>query len=237
MSDVRLRSAIIDAGRRMNEAGLNQGTAGNISARAGDGLLVTPSGVEYADMQPGDIIAMGWDGGWTSAGAAPGSDRRPSSEWRFHRDILRDRPDVGAVLHAHAPFSTALACLRKDIPAFHYMVAVAGGNIIKCSTYATFGTEALSKAALEALGERNACLLANHGMIACADNPAAALALAVEVEALAAQYMRALGVGEPQLLDDAEMQRVLEKFAAGYGYASEPESEPESGPESEPDDD
>ena len=233
MTDLALRSAIIDAGRRMNEAGLNQGTAGNISARAGDGLLVTPSGVEYQVMQPGDIIAMGWDGGWS----AQGSDRRPSSEWRFHRDILRQRPDIGAILHAHAPFSTALACLRKDIPAFHYMVAVAGGNIIKCSTYATFGTEALSEAALEALGERNACLLANHGLIACADSPAAALALAVAVEALAAQYMRALGVGEPQLLDDAEMQRVLEKFAAGYGYASEPESEPESGRESEPDDD
>ncbi len=237
MTDAALRSAIIDAGRRMNEVGLNQGTAGNISARVGDGLLVTPSGVPYETMQPGDIIAMTWAGDWTAAGSAPESDRRPSSEWRFHRDILRERSDVGAVLHAHAPFSTALACLRKDIPAFHYMVAVAGGTLIKCSTYATFGTEALSKAAMEALGERKACLLANHGLITCADSPAAALALAVEVEALAAQYMHALQVGEPHLLDDAEMQRVLEKFSAGYGYASGPESEPEGGPESEPDDD
>lgn len=223
MSDSDLRGEIIDAGRRMNDVGLNQGTAGNISARSGDGLLVTPSGVQYEVMQPGDIIAMGWNGDW----AAEADDRRPSSEWRFHRDILEARPDVGAVLHAHAPFSTALACLRKDIPAFHYMVAVAGGSLIKCSTYATFGSEELSSAALEALGNRNACLLANHGMIACAASPAAALALAIEVEALAAQYMRALGVGEPQLLDDAEMQRVLEKFRAGYGYASEPENEPD----------
>jgi L-fuculose-phosphate aldolase len=228
MSDGELRSAMIDAGRQMNAGGLNQGTAGNISARAGEGLLVTPSGVSYDLMGESDIIFMQWDGDW----AAPGSDCRPSSEWRFHRDILQERPDVGAVLHAHAPFSTALACLGKDIPAFHYMVAVAGGTLIKCSEYATFGTAELSHAALAALDKRNACLLANHGMIACADNPAAALALAIEVEALAAQYMRALGVGEPRLLDDAEMQRVLEKFAAGYGYASEPGS----GPEGEPDD-
>lgn len=229
MSDSQLRSAMIDAGRRMNGLGLNQGTAGNISARAGDGLLLTPSGVPYETMQPGDIIAMQWNGDWAAPDSGTESDRRPSSEWRFHRDILRQRPDIGAVLHAHAPFSTALACLRKDIPAFHYMVAVAGGSVIRCSEYATFGTEALSKAALEALGERNACLLANHGMIACAGNPAAALALAIEVEALAAQYMRALAVGEPQLLDDAEMRRVLEKFSAGYGYASGPENEPDDG--------
>lgn len=219
MSSDDLRAVIIAAGRRMNATGLNQGTAGNISARAvgiDDALLITPSAVAYEAMQPGDIIVMQWNGEWSSE--TPG--RRPSSEWRFHRDILKARPDVGAVLHAHPPFSTALACLRKDIPAFHYMVAVAGGDVIKCSSYATFGTEELSRAALEALGERNACLLANHGMIACGETPDAALDLAVEVEALAAQYMRALAVGEPQLLDDGEMARVLEKFQAGYGYAS-----------------
>lgn len=221
MTDGDLRRAIIDAGRQMNAVGLNQGTAGNISARVADGLLVTPSGVSYDEMGESDIIFMQWSGDWS----AQAPERRPSSEWRFHRDILKARPDVGAVLHAHAPFSTVLACLRKDIPAFHYMVAVAGGSLVKCSTYATFGTEDLSIAALDALGDRNACLLANHGMIACGKAPNEALALAIEVEALAAQYMRALQVGEPHLLDDAEMTRVLEKFSAGYGYAGGPNDE------------
>ena len=215
-----LRDQVIKTARRMNALGVNQGTSGNVSARVRGGFLITPSGLDYDRTRPADIVRVGGDG--RAAGR-----RRPSSEWRIHRDIYAARAEVKAVVHSHAMFATTLACLGRSIPAFHYMVAVAGGNLIKCSAYATFGSEALSQAALEALGERNACLLANHGLITCADSPAAALALAVEVEALAAQYMRALGVGEPQLLDDAEMRRVLEKFSAGYGYASGPESEPD----------
>lgn len=214
-----LCQAICSAGRAMNELGLNQGTAGNISARADMGFLITPSGVAYETLQPHQIVAMEYDGRWSAAGA----NLKPSSEWRFHRDILRARPDVQAVVHSHPPYATALACLRRDIPAFHYMVAIAGGSVIRCADYATFGTVELSEAAVEALGDRNACLLANHGMIACGETIEAALALAVEVEALAGQYLRALSVGEPAILDDDEMARVLEKFRAGYGFASEPD--------------
>lgn len=215
-----LRRALIDTARRMNALGLNQGTSGNLSVRAGAGLLVTPSGVGYEEMTPADVIEMDFDGAWHCAAER----RRPSSEWRFHRDILRDRPDVAAVVHAHPAHATALACLRRDIPAFHYMVAIAGGSSIRCAPYATFGTEALSRAALEALEDRRACLLANHGMIACGRDLPAALALAVEVETLAAQYCQALQIGTPKLLSDKEMDRVLEKFTAGYGYASGPEA-------------
>ncbi len=209
MNDINLRQAIIAAARAMNAQGLNQGTSGNLSARTDDGLLITPSGVSYEDLRPGDIVAMGLDG--TADGAMP-----PSSEWRFHRDILAARPEAGAVLHAHSPFATTLACLRRDIPAFHYMIAVAGGRDIRCAPYATFGTQALADGALQALEGRGACLLANHGMIAIAETVPAALALAVEVETLAEQYWRALQVGEPVLLDDAEMDRVVEKFKT-YG--------------------
>lgn len=215
-----LRRDLIEAARRMNALGINQGTSGNLSVRAGAGLLVTPSGVGYDEMTPADLVEMDFDGAWRCAAEG----RRPSSEWRFHRDILRARPDLAAVVHAHPTYATALACLRRDIPAFHYMVAVAGGSSIRCAAYATFGTEALSQAALAALDGRRACLLANHGMIACGKDLAAALALAVEVETLAAQYCQALQVGSPKLLSAAEMKRVLAKFAAGYGYASGPEA-------------
>lgn len=215
MSDMDLREAIIHTARQMSGLGLNQGTAGNISVRCEDGILLTPSGIPYDQMSSGHIIAMEWGGDWSAERA----DVKPTSEWRFHLDILKARDDVGAIVHAHPPFATALACLRRDIPAFHYMVAVAGGTVIRCADYATFGSPELSAAALDALGDRNACLLANHGIIACGETLEKALALAVEVEALAGQYMRALQVGEPVLLDDAEMARVLEKFAAGYGYA------------------
>lgn len=215
-----LRRDLIETARRMNALGINQGTSGNLGVRAGAGLLVTPSGVGYDEMTPADLIEMDFDGAWRCAAEG----RRPSSEWRFHRDILRARPDVNAVVHAHSTHATALACLRRDIPAFHYMVAVGGGSSIRCAAYATFGTEALSQAALAALDGRRACLLANHGMIACGRDLAAALALAVEVETLAAQYCQALQVGTPKLLSAAEMKRVLAKFAAGYGYASGPEA-------------
>jgi len=193
----------------MNRLGINQGTAGNASRRITDGLLITPSGVPYEKMKPGDIVALDPEG-------RPRGTGTPSSEWRFHFDILRNRDNVDAVLHAHPPFCTALACLGMDIPAFHYMVAVAGGDSIRCAPYATFGTQQLSDNALRALEGRKACLLANHGMICVADSLSAALALAVEVEALAQQYWRALQVGTPQILPHEEMQTVLEMFQ-GYG--------------------
>lgn len=219
MNENRLRQDLIEAARRMNPLGLNRGTSGNLSVRSKDGLLVTPSGQDYNTMKPEQIIAMEWSGDWTTSDAS----LRPTSEWRFHRDILAARPDVHAIVHAHPPFATALACLRKDIPAFHYMVAIGGGTIIKCSAYETFGSEALSKAALNALGERKACLLANHGMIACGATIKEALALGVEVEGLAEQYAHALQIGEPAILSNDEMEHILEKFRAGYGYASEPD--------------
>jgi len=210
----RLRRAIVETCRRMNALGLNQGRSGNLSARVPGGLLVTPSGMAYDAMTPDDIVFMKADG------AVPAGQRKPSSEWRFHRDILAARDDVGAVLHSHAMFATTLACLRREIPAFHYMVAVAGGDTIRCAPYATFGSQELSDHALDALADRKACLLANHGMIALGATVDAALDLAVEVETLAAQYWRALQVGEPHILPSTEMAVVLEKFK-GYGRTGE----------------
>lgn len=219
MSKNELGESIVDAARKMISLGLSTGTAGNISVRDGNGFLITPSGLAPEKMSPGELITFDGAGSWSAADGA----LRPSSEWRLHRDVLAARGDIHAILHAHPPFATALACLRRDIPAFHYMVAVAGGAVIRCSAYATFGTAELSAAALEALGERKACLLANHGIIACGSSVEEALALAVEVEGLAAQYTHALQIGQPELLDDGEMQRVLKKFRAGYGYGSGPE--------------
>jgi L-fuculose-phosphate aldolase len=210
----RLRRAIVETCRQMNVLGLNQGKAGNLSARVPGGLLVTPSGLAYDAMTPDDIVFMKTDG------AVPEGQRTPSSEWRFHRDILAARAEVGAVLHSHAMFATTLACLHRDIPAFHYMVAVAGGDSIRCAPYATFGTQALSDHALTALTDRRACLLANHGLIALGASVGEALDLGVEVETLAAQYWRALQVGEPHILPAGEMAVVLEKFK-GYGRTGE----------------
>ncbi|HEX8010053.1 MAG TPA: class II aldolase/adducin family protein [Casimicrobiaceae bacterium] len=209
MDELALREKIIVTALEMNARGLNRGKSGNVSARCGDGFLVTPTGLAYESMRPEDIVAMAHDG------TAHGS-RLPSSEWRFHRDIYVARPEVAGVVHAHSPFATTLACLGRGIPAFHYMIAVAGGNDIRCAPYATFGTQALSDRALRALEGRRACLLANHGMIALGATLTDALALAVEVEALAEQYWRALQIGEPNLLPDAEIAVVLEKFAT-YG--------------------
>jgi L-fuculose-phosphate aldolase len=209
MSEADLRREIIATALEMNSLGINRGKSGNVSARIEDGFLVTPTGLAYESTQPEDVVAMTLDG--ESRGP-----RLPSSEWRFHRDIYAARPEVGAIVHAHSPFATTLACLGKDIPAFHYMIAVAGGKDIRCAPYATFGTQALSEHALHALAGRSACLLANHGMIAVGTKLPHALALAVEVEALAEQYWRALQIGEPSLLSDAEMDIVLAKFAS-YG--------------------
>lgn len=204
-----LRGKIIETCLGMNRLGINQGMAGNVGARLGDGLLVTPSGLAYDGMKPSDIVFLDKDG-------RPAGKRKPSSEWRFHYDILCARDDVGAVLHAHAPYCTALACLGREIPAFHYMVAVAGGDSIRCAPYATFGGQELSDNALAALDGRKACLLANHGMICIDRDLDGVLALAVEVEALARQYCQALQLGEPVILPAAEMRRVLKKFKT-YG--------------------
>ena len=209
MNELVLRKQVIGTALEMNALRLNRGKSGNVSARIDDGFLVTPTGLAYESMQPGDVVAMKQDG--TAHGA-----RLPSSEWRFHRDIYAARREVGAIVHAHSPFATSIACLGRDIPPFHYMIAVAGGKDIRCAAYATFGTQQLSDHALRALEGRKACLLANHGMIAVGTSLTAALALAVEVEALAEQYWRALQIGTPNVLSDAEMEVVLEKFRT-YG--------------------
>ena len=194
MKPESIRQDLIRTALDMNASGLNSGTSGNLSVRDGDGFLVTPSGIEYASLQRTDIVHVGMDG-------TPTGTQSPSSEWRFHR-----------VVHAHPEASTALACLRRPIPAFHYMVAVAGGVDIRCADYATFGTQALSDAALVALEGRRACLLANHGLLSTGPDLDAALALAREVEHLAAIYLQTLAAGEPVLLETDEMAAVLEKF-------------------------
>jgi L-fuculose-phosphate aldolase len=209
LKHAKLKQAIISTCREMNALGINQGTSGNISARVEDGFLITPSGVAYDEMAPAEIVEMDLEGGHRG-------DLAPSSEWRMHRDIYRGRPEAGAVVHTHATFCTALACLHMEIPAFHYMVAVAGGTSIRCADYATFGTQALSDNMLKALEGRSACLLANHGMICFGPELKKALALAVEVETLARQYWYARQAGEPVLLSEAEMHTVLECFNS-YG--------------------
>ncbi|WP_426754874.1 class II aldolase/adducin family protein [Myxococcus sp. Y35] len=204
-----LRELMIATARRMNASSLNQGTSGNLSVRVEGGFLLTPTGMDYDTLVPEDLVFMRLDGSHEGR-------RSPSSEWQLHRDILAARPEVGAVLHAHSMFCTTLACLHRDIPAFHYMVSAAGGTDVRCAPYATFGTPELARNVLAALEGRKACLMANHGMVAVGRDLAAAFKLAVEVETLAAMYWRALQVGEPVLLDGAEMARVLEKFKT-YG--------------------
>ena len=200
---------IIDACLRMHAEGINQGSAGNISVRNAGGFLITPSGVAYERMAPEDMVQM------DLAGQSSGR-LKPSSEWRMHLDIYRSRPEAEAVVHAHSTFCTALSCLRLDIPAFHYMVAVAGGADIRCSDYALFGTQALSDAMLDALAGRRACLLGTHGMICFHENLEKALKLAVEVETLAKQYWHARQIGDPVLLSEQQMDEVIARFG-GYG--------------------
>lgn len=204
------RRALIAAARTMNEEGLSPNTSGNISMRVAGGFIVTPSGMPAHVLKPEDVVAL------DPAGRAAPGQRAPSSEWPFHVAILAARPEIGAVVHCHSRYATALACLRRPIPAFHYMVAAAGGSDIRCGDYATFGTEALSRAALAALEGRRACLLANHGQIALGADLDKAVKLAREVEVLAAQYATTLALGEPVILDEAEMARVIEKFRT-YG--------------------
>lgn len=214
MNDIGLRRQIIDQCLLMNANGLNQGTSGNLSARSGDGYLITPSGVPYEQLEPEDIVFMDLDGAYEH-------ELPPSSEWRFHRDIYAAKPALGAIVHAHATYCTSIAIQGLDIPAIHYMIAAAGGNSIRCAPYATYGTQALSDAALAALENRSACLLANHGMIATGTDLAKAMWLAVEVETLARQYFNVLQLGEPRLLPDEEIERVVEKFKS---YGMKPKS-------------
>lgn len=207
--DIALRQAVIDTALATNALGINHGTAGNVSARIEGGFLITPSGLPYDELSPGDIVAVDSEGNWSG-------ELAPSSEWRMHRDIYRERAEAGAVVHVHSTYATALACLHRDIPAFHYMVAAAGGKSIRCADYATFGTAELSEAMLKALDGHRACLLANHGQICFHTDLKKTLALAVEVEALARQYLITLQAGMPALIGEEEMDRVIEKFKT-YG--------------------
>jgi L-fuculose-phosphate aldolase len=218
MDHLPQRQEIIATALRMNALGINQGSSGNLSCRVAGGFLVTPTSIPYEELAPEDVVAMGFDGSFEGR-------HRPSSEWRFHRDILQRRADIDAVLHVHSVHATALACHGLGIPAFHYMVAVAGGTTIRCAEYATFGTEELSANALEALEGRSACLLANHGVIALGKSLAHALRLAVEVETLARQYLAARVIGEPHILTDAEMARVLEQMRR-MSYGEAPDLDP-----------
>ncbi len=216
MQNRELREQMVATCRRMNESGINQGTAGNLSVRTESGFLITPSSMPYDTMTAEDIVEMDFDGTYVG--------RRPSSEWRFHRDILKARDDINVVLHCHSVYATTLACHHKTIPSFHYMTGVAGGTTIRCSRYATFGTQALSDAALEALEGRLACLLGQHGQISLGKTLDAALWLAVEVETLSRMYVQALALGEPPVLPDEEMERVIAQMKRmSYGLGPEAE--------------
>ena len=204
-----LREQLIATARAMQPAGLNRGTSGNVSVRCGEGFFITPTGLPYEALIADDIPLMAFDGSHQGS-------RKPSSEWRFHRDLYASRPEVGAVLHAHSPFAVSLACLRRAIPPFHYMIARFGGDTIRCADYAIFGSPELSTAAMQAMHERKGCLLANHGLLVAGRDLADAFALAVELEELCEQYWRTCQLGEPVLLSAAEMAAVLEKFQS-YG--------------------
>lgn len=203
------RLNVIDAKLQLARQGLNRGAAGNVSVRWRDGFLITPSGVAPEDLHPEDIAHV------TLEGEISGR-KKPSSEWRMHRDIYVARPAANAVIHCHAPFCVALAVHQRSIPSYHYMVAAAGGKDIRCSPYATFGSQELSVLALKALQDRQACLLGNHGMMAIGGTLKKAMNLALEVEELAEGYWRALQIGEPIILSDAEMDIVLKRFKT-YG--------------------
>lgn len=208
------RQQLLEISRELCRLGLNRGTSGNVSVRVDNedgqpGFLITPSGMAAEHMTEDDIVWMDFSANWVG-------QRQPSSEWRFHLDILQQRPQINAVIHTHSMFATTLSTFRRDIPPFHYMIAVAGGDSIRCAPYALFGSQLLSDHALAALYDRKACLLANHGMIAIGESLQQALRVAEEVETLCEQYLRALQIGEPHLLTHEEMREVQEKFK-GYG--------------------
>jgi ribulose-5-phosphate 4-epimerase/fuculose-1-phosphate aldolase len=200
---------LVTISQQLVASGLNKGASGNISCRSQDGFLITPSAILPENMTAVSIVNIQFDGSYEA-------NKKPSSEWRFHRDILQSRPEVNVIIHTHSMFATTMACLHRDIPAFHYMIAMMGGDSIRCAPYALFGSQALSDSAVDALEGRKACLLANHGMIALGANLAEALAIAVEVENLCEQYWRLLQITpEPPLLSSEQMSEVYEQFK-GY---------------------
>ena len=210
-----MRSNLLKTAQKLSELGLNKGTAGNCSVRFEGGFLVTPSGMAVEDMTPQSMVQMAFDGSFEQNKTQP--NIKPTSEWRFHRDILANRPEINAVIHTHSQFATTLACLHKSILPFHYMIAVTGADTIRCAPYALFGTQVLSDHALAALYHSKACLLANHGMIALGRDLDDALAVTVEVENLCEQYWRILQINpNPPLLTEQEMRDVFQQFR-GYG--------------------
>jgi len=219
--EARSRRAVVAAMRRLEARGLNRGTAGNVSVRCGERMLITPTGLPPDRLRPELVVAMD-----LAADAPPEGPPRPSSEWRLHRDLLRARSDIGAVVHTHAPWCTVLACCHRPIPALHYMIAATGGPIVPLVPYATFGTAELSEAVVRTLGRHGlACLLANHGALAAGPDLARALWLAEEVEELARLYWASLQIGGPVLLPEAEIARVAERFRHyGPGGAREPDA-------------
>ncbi len=209
-----LREQAVAAGRRLDALGMNRGSTGNVSLRDGRGMWITPTGMGADGLRAQDMVWLGWDG--TLRGAW-----QPSSEWHFHRAIYLERPMLQAIVHTHSVHAAALACLRRPLPAFHYMVAVAGGDDVPCVPYELFGTEALSQAVAGAFAQRDACLMANHGLVAAGDSLARAMKVAQEIESLCEVYLKALAVGEPALLTRPQMAAVIEKFR-GYGKAATP---------------
>jgi L-fuculose-phosphate aldolase len=202
---------MVDAARALSQSGLNRGTSGNIGFRLERTFLVTPSGIPAEDLLPELMIEMDFEGAVLGGG-------KPSSEWRIHRDIFNARPEAGAVVHTHSRYATTLACLHLEIPPFHYMIAAAGGDTVRCAPYALFGSQQLSDFALQALVDRKACLLGNHGMLALGASLRSALALTVELESLCEQYWSALQLGQPKLLTTGQMREVTERFKT-YGQA------------------
>lgn len=206
---INQRILLVNCAQQLLELGLNKGSSGNCSSRNGEGFLITPTGIPTDQLQPEQMVQMNIEGKVIGAGS-------PSSEWRFHRDIYLARPEVQAVIHTHSPYATAFSCLRTDLPPFHYMIAMAGGDTIRCAPYATFGSQGLSDNVVQSLQDRLACLMSNHGAIAVGGNLQQALALAIEVESLCQQYLIANQLGKPILLTQAEMTQAIENFK-GYG--------------------
>ena len=215
MNDLHEREAILAAARRAVAVGLTHGTSGNLSVRAGTGMLITPTGLEYDSLTAPDVVRMGLDGV-----VAAGERCAPSSEWPMHAAVYAERPDVAAILHGHSPAAAAFSCLGRDLPPFHYMVAAAGGDSVRCARYALFGTRELARNALEALARRRACFLAHHGFLTLGATLDKALALAVELEFLAETFLRLLPLREPPRLSGPEMKKVIESFAS---YGQQPE--------------
>lgn len=211
MTDSAERALVVDAARRTVALDLTHGTSGNVSSRIPSGMLITPTGMPYDLLKPTDVVGMDLQGA-----PFPGERRKPSSEWRIHAELYRARPDIGAIVHGHPPAATAVACLGRDLPAFHYMIAVAGGDSVRCAGYALFGTDTLARLTVAAMEDRWACLLAHHGLVAAGPTLERAVAVASEVEFLAEVYLRLIPLGDPATLDPTQMRSVLDRFRS-YG--------------------